>query len=139
MLTLLNWAAQALEEAGREVPLDVATAIGRIVPTLRALRDAWQSRKPDQAQRRHDLERLRERYLPGLGEISATPDRDYAFRARVSRQELAEAMGRIVADIDYPNFKSAVAQEAGYAREQVYDDVWEALLALQYGKAAHGG
>ena len=88
---------------------------------------------------RADLERLRERYLPGLGEIAPTPDRDYAFRARVSRQELAEAMGRIVADIDYPNFKSAVAQEAGYAREQVYDDVWEALLALQYGKAAHGG
>ena len=40
VLTLLNWAAQALEEAGREVPLDVATAIGRIVPTLRALRHA---------------------------------------------------------------------------------------------------
>jgi uncharacterized heparinase superfamily protein len=40
VLTLLNWAVQALQEAGRDVPLDVTVAIGRIVPTLRALRHA---------------------------------------------------------------------------------------------------
>lgn len=40
VLTLLNWAAQALQEAGREVPPEVTIAIGRIVPTLRALRHA---------------------------------------------------------------------------------------------------
>ncbi|PLL14526.1 heparinase [Tabrizicola sp. TH137] len=40
VLTLLNWAVQALQEAGREVPLDVSVAIGRIAPTLRALRHA---------------------------------------------------------------------------------------------------
>lgn len=85
---------------------------------------------------RADLEKLRDRYLPGLGEIVSSPEHDYAFRALVDRQELAGAIGRILMDIDYPNFKSAVAQEAGYAREQVYDDVWEALLALQYGKSA---
>lgn len=40
VLTLLNWAAQALTEAGRDVPLELTTAIGRIAPTLRALRHA---------------------------------------------------------------------------------------------------
>jgi hypothetical protein len=80
---------------------------------------------------RADLEGLRTRYLPGMGEIYATPEHDYGFRARVPKGELAAAMGRIVMDIDYPNFKGAVAQHAGYAREQIYNEVWETLLALQ--------
>ena len=80
---------------------------------------------------RGDLEGLRARYLPGLGEIEATPDRDYAFRARVTKPELAAALGRIVLDIDYSNFKSEVAERMGYAREQVYHEVWEALANLQ--------
>lgn len=40
VLTLLNWAVQALQEAGRPVPEGISAAIGRIVPTLRALRHA---------------------------------------------------------------------------------------------------
>lgn len=40
VLTLLNWAAQALSEGGRPVPPELPAAIGRIVPTLRALRHA---------------------------------------------------------------------------------------------------
>jgi uncharacterized heparinase superfamily protein len=40
VLTLLNWAVAALKEAGQEPPRRVAAAIGRIVPTLRALRHA---------------------------------------------------------------------------------------------------
>ena len=40
VLTLLNWAVQALAEAGRDVPVELTTAVGRIVPTLRALRHA---------------------------------------------------------------------------------------------------
>jgi uncharacterized heparinase superfamily protein len=38
VFTLLNWAAQALEEAGDTVPTELTVAIGRIAPTLRALR-----------------------------------------------------------------------------------------------------
>ena len=34
-------------------------------------------------------------------------------------------------DIDYANFKSEVAQRMGYAREQIYHEVWEAITALQ--------
>ena len=40
VFTLLNWAAQALAESGRAVPVEVTQAIGRIAPTLRALRHA---------------------------------------------------------------------------------------------------
>lgn len=40
VFTLLNWAAQALTEAGQPVPGDHLDAIERIAPTLRALRHA---------------------------------------------------------------------------------------------------
>ena len=40
VFTLLNWAAQALQEAGHAAPLELVNAIGRIAPTLRALRHA---------------------------------------------------------------------------------------------------
>ena len=40
VFTLLNWAAQALTEAGHKVPNDHLDAIERIAPTLRALRHA---------------------------------------------------------------------------------------------------
>lgn len=38
VFTLLNWAADAMKEAGRGVPKGVTEAIARIAPTLRALR-----------------------------------------------------------------------------------------------------
>ncbi len=38
VLTLLTWAELALEEAGRKPPPELTAAIGRIAPTLRALR-----------------------------------------------------------------------------------------------------
>ena len=40
VFTLLNWAAQALTEAAMTVPTELTVAIGRIAPTLRALRHA---------------------------------------------------------------------------------------------------
>ena len=80
---------------------------------------------------RGDILSLRSKYLPGLGEIQATPDGDYAWRARVAKEELAAALGRIALDIDYANFKSEVAERMGYAREQVYHEVWETLAGLQ--------
>jgi uncharacterized heparinase superfamily protein len=40
VFTLLNWAALALTEAGHDLPEEVTVAIGRIAPTLRALRHA---------------------------------------------------------------------------------------------------
>ncbi len=80
---------------------------------------------------RGDLAALRAKYLPELGEIEASPERDYAWRARVAKADLAAALGRIALDIDYANFKSEVAHRMGYAREQIYHEVWEAMAALQ--------
>src|SRR3954447_15497996 len=80
---------------------------------------------------RGDLEALRAKYLPDLGAIVATPERDYAFRARVPKTRLADALGRIVLDVDYSDFKSEVANRMGYAREQIYHEVWECLSVLQ--------
>ena len=40
VFTLLTWAAQALSEAGRATPVDLAQALERMAPTLRALRHA---------------------------------------------------------------------------------------------------
>jgi hypothetical protein len=80
---------------------------------------------------RGDLESLRTKYLPELEETIATPERDYAFRARANKAALAAAVGRIVMDVDYVNFKSEVANRMGYAREQIYHEVWETLAVLQ--------
>jgi hypothetical protein len=80
---------------------------------------------------RGDIEALRAKYLPALGEIEATPDRDYAWRGRVTKGELAAALGRIAMDVDYAHTRTAVAQRMGYAREQIYYDVAEILSALQ--------
>jgi hypothetical protein len=46
-------------------------------------------------------------------------------------QTPAEAAGRIVAGIHYDNFKSAVGERQGAAREDVYHRVWHELPAIQ--------
>jgi len=79
---------------------------------------------------RRDLERLRHKYLPQLGEIVEGEGTDYRFRARVSREELGEAMKKIPLDIDYSNFKSSVAREQGHGRAQIYHDVWASLRRI---------
>jgi hypothetical protein len=56
-----------------------------------------------------DLEALRKEYLPGLGPIRAGGGTDYPYRARIAADALAAAVARMVADIDYPNFKDSVA------------------------------
>jgi hypothetical protein len=80
---------------------------------------------------RGDIEALRARYLPEMSEIEGTPDRDYAWRGRVSREDLGHGLARIAQDITYANFETEVAQRMGYARELIYHDVYETLAALQ--------
>src|SRR4051812_279954 len=79
---------------------------------------------------RADLEELRDRYVPDL-EIVEGAGTDYRYRASVARTEFEPAAARLAADIDYPNFKNAVADRQGHARAHVYSDVWEALHELQ--------
>ena len=58
---------------------------------------------------------------------------DYRYRAQAPREAVAEAMGRIATDIDYDNFKNAVAQAQGRERAHTYHQVWEVLYRLQGG------
>ena len=76
---------------------------------------------------RSDLDRLRTRYLPSLTATRTTPHNDYRYRATVGHGDLASAMGKIVGDITYDNFKSEVEAAQGHRRELAYAEVWEVL------------
>jgi hypothetical protein len=79
---------------------------------------------------RADLEALRDQHLPDI-EILETDHTDYRFRAFVQRDEWTHAAYALAAEIDYPNFKNAVAERHGYARARVYSNVWSLLRELQ--------
>ena len=81
---------------------------------------------------RDDLEALRKQ-VPGL-EPFEDPAADYRYRAYVSRAEWLAAVAQLTCDVDYDNFKSAVATRQGAARAQIYGSVWADLLALQDGR-----
>lgn len=83
---------------------------------------------------RSDLENLRHRYLPDMGDISESTWSDYKFRAIADREAVSAALAALVADIDYGNFKNAVASRQGYDRASVYGDVWGVLYGLQSGR-----
>ena len=83
------------------------------------------------ARARSDLETLKERYIPTLGHILKGEGTDYQYRAMVSREDMAEAMKRIIMDIDYSNFKDSVAEKQGRKRARLYGEVWSCLLNLQ--------
>jgi hypothetical protein len=78
-----------------------------------------------------DLDRLRERYLPGLGPTVDGAGTDYRYRALVGREELANAMAEIVRDLDYSNFKSEVGRRMGQGRSHTYSRVWGALREIE--------
>lgn len=83
-----------------------------------------------------DLEGLRDGYLSSLGPISEDTGTDYKYRAKVPRLDLANAIGKIVLDIDYSNFKNAVAKSQGAERSQLYHELWDVLYRLQSKKPA---
>ena len=78
-----------------------------------------------------DLETLRDRYLPDLGDIVADAGTDYRFRAKAPRTALSHAVARAILDIDYANFKNSVAKTQGHERSHIYGEVWIALHALE--------
>lgn len=77
-----------------------------------------------------DLDRLRDRYLPALGETIEGAGSDYRFRAAADAEEFAEAMAAVARDIDYANFKSEVNRRMGPRRSHVYGRVWSELHAI---------
>lgn len=79
---------------------------------------------------REDLDTLREHYLPTLSPTQAKSGTDYPWRATVAHPDLAQALGRIVLDLHYPNFKSEVARTQGKQRAHTYGQVWQTLYDL---------
>jgi hypothetical protein len=80
---------------------------------------------------RKDLEALRDKYLPDLGEIARNDNTDYRYRAKVSPADLAKAAAQMVRNINYDNFKNTVVKVQGHRRSHVYSNVWEGLLVLE--------
>lgn len=77
---------------------------------------------------REDLEALGD-LIPRL-RVEETPERDYRFRISVRRDVWTSAAAALAEEIDYPNFKNAVAERQGPGRAHVYSDVWLRLLGL---------
>jgi len=78
-----------------------------------------------------DLDRLRAGPLPQLGPTVEDKDADYRFRAQAPREAVALAAAKLVRDLDYDNFKSAVGRRQGSKREHIYHGVWSAANMLQ--------
>jgi 8-oxo-dGTP pyrophosphatase MutT (NUDIX family) len=79
---------------------------------------------------RGDLDRLRTHYLPALSPSLPHQGSDYPWRATVDGVHLAQAMGQIVSDMDYDNFKDEVAQSLGVGRAKRYSKIWSALYDM---------
>ena len=68
-----------------------------------------------------------QRVFPGT-RVEVSPRNDYRFRARVDREQVAQAMAEAVRQITYPNFKGSVGE---HDRHEAYMDVWHAMYRFQ--------
>jgi len=76
-----------------------ATPVSELAPTLQQLRDAWLAKRPDYAQRRADLQRLRDALKARLNEMVAAVSADFGYRSR-HESLLGEGM-TVFAEIDH--------------------------------------
>lgn len=83
------------------------------------------------ARTRHDLEELKNRFLPELGEIIEGAGKDYKYEATCHRNAVARAVGEIVMGIDYSKFRDSVLTLQGYRRASLYGRIWSMLWILQ--------
>jgi hypothetical protein len=90
------------------------------------------------ASARNDLDTLRGRYLPSLGDIEEDPETDYKFRAKASREDVARALSHIAMDIDYGNFKEKAKELQGSRAARIHGGLWEVLWELRNGKSDPG-
>ncbi len=78
---------------------------------------------------REDLEALKKQ-IPGL-RVFTDRTADYHWRAVVTRAEWTAALALLAEEIEYDNFKGAVAELQGHERARIYSHVWGELLSLQ--------
>lgn len=77
----------------------LVTRIDELAPTLSRLRDSWQARKPDYAQRRDDLKRLRAAFKARLEGMASTVSEDFGGRSR-HESLIADGM-TVLGEIDH--------------------------------------
>ena len=81
--------------------MDIAasTPVNELAPTLQRLRDAWLKQRPDYAQRRDDLQRLRRAFHARLDQMGAAVSADFGQRS-LHESLLADGM-TVLAEIDH--------------------------------------
>lgn len=79
---------------------------------------------------KHDLDALRNQYLPELSTTIGKAGTDYPWRATVSHAAFSVALGKIAMNIDYSNFKNEIAVRQGKPRASRYGKVWQALCDM---------
>jgi hypothetical protein len=85
---------------------------------------------------RSHLEALHQRFADLLGnfEIQASAETDYAYRIFVPKAAWMQVLSALADEIDYDNFKSAVARYQGPASvhyEHALHEVWSVMHKLQ--------
>ena len=83
---------------GRMENTEVIT-VAELTPTLSRLRDSWQARKPDYAQRRDDLKRLRDVFKSRLEAMASAISEDFGGRSR-HESLIADGM-TVLGEIDH--------------------------------------
>ena len=95
-------AARARQQEATDTPAPMPegdTPVEDLAPTLQHLRDAWQANKPDYAQRRADLQRLRDALKRRLDEMADAIAADFGHRSR-DESRIADGM-TVLNDIDH--------------------------------------
>lgn len=75
-----------------------------------------------------------ERVFPRT-KVTATPDRDYAYRALIDRKTVALKIAEQITSIDYLNFKGSVEEKW---RHDDYMRVWTVMHSAQDRQAGRG-
>jgi hypothetical protein len=81
------------------------------------------------ARAKGDLVRLRE-LVPGFTKVKKSKRADYRYRVWCSPQTWATACAALAAEVEYPNFKNAVAK-SDPERSRLYHHVWGTLLGIR--------
>ena len=95
----MNATADAMPLQTTAHPGQDASAVAALAPTLQGLRSAWQARKPDHAQRRRDLQRLRDALKRRLDEMADAVAADFGHRSK-DESRIADGM-TVLNDIDH--------------------------------------
>jgi coniferyl-aldehyde dehydrogenase len=110
--------------------MDIAatTPVEDLAPTLQRLRQAWLRRRPDAAQRRDDLQRLRKAFHARLDDMAAAVSADFGQRSTYETL-LADGMA-VLTEIDH--MLSHLRQWMQPQRRRVGWRLWPARAEVRY-------